>query len=187
MGYSEYLKTMLQPLGIYDLTEGVGAEEIAVIGKQLDDVFNALEELGRESVLVQAESYGLQMYEEILPYRPAYITVEDQRRAILALLRIRGGCFTLDMLQDTIGGCGIEASIEEGEEPMTAVVRFVNNRGIPDGFDRLKRRIEEIVPCHIYVQYMFIYSTWQDLMNKLPNWAAIEERTNSWREFEIYE
>ena len=45
LGYTDYLKQMLLPLGIYDLEEGIGAEEIRVIGKQLDELFETLEEL----------------------------------------------------------------------------------------------------------------------------------------------
>lgn len=178
---------MLLPLGIYDLDEGLGAEEIKVIGRQLDEIFEALEELGRESVTAQAESYGLTNYENLLPYTPAYITTEDERRALLALLRIRGGCFTLDMLQDTLSGCGIAASISESNNKLTVGVSFPENRGIPDGFDKLRKRIEEIVPCHLAIEYLFTYSTWQELMIRLPNWTAIENNTRNWRELEIYE
>jgi|GEM_PF-2153995 len=68
LGYTDYLKQMLLPLGIYDLDEGTSAKEIRVIGKQLDDIFNSLEEVRCESILAQVESYGLQSYEEALPY-----------------------------------------------------------------------------------------------------------------------
>ena len=187
LGYTEYLKQMLLPLGIYDLEEGIGAEEIRVIGKQLDDIFNSLEVLGREAVLAQAQSYGLKNYEKMLPFTPAYITVEDERNAVLALLRIRGGCFTQAMLQNTLSGCGISASIEERAAAMTLAVGFPENRGIPENFDKLKMRIEEIIPCNLAVNYSFIYSTWQELMSLLSNWSALEGLAKNWRELEIYE
>ncbi len=187
LGYTDYLKQLLFPLGVYDLEEGIGAEEIGVIGKQLDDIFNSLEELGRETVLSQAKSYGLKNYEKLLPYTPAYITTQDERQAVMALLRIRGGCFTLPMLQETLSGCGIFASIAESGKAMTIDVGFPENRGVPQGFDKLKTRIEEIIPCHLAVEYRFTYSTWQELMSKLQGWTAIERNVHSWRELEIYE
>lgn len=64
------------------------------------------------------------------PIRPAYITTEDERNAVMALLRIRRGCFTLQMLQDTLSGCGISASIAESGTAMTSAVTFPKNRGI---------------------------------------------------------
>ncbi|NCB73443.1 MAG: DUF2313 domain-containing protein [Clostridia bacterium] len=187
LGYTDYLKQMLLPLGIYDLEEGIGAEEIRVIGKQFDELFDTLEELSREAVTEQAESYGLKNYEALLPYMPAYITAQDERNAVLALLRIRGGCFTRELLEKTLSGCGISASIAESGIAMTVAVGFPKNRGIPEGFDKLKKRIEEIVPCHLAVEYSFNYTTWQELMAKLPSWTAITENTDCWREFEIYE
>ena len=105
----------------------------------------------------------------------------------MALLRIRGGCFTQSMLHNTLSGCGISASIEENGTVMTVAVKFPENRGIPEGFDKIRTRIEEIVPCHLAVKYLFIYSTWQELMSNLLSWAAIEGNVHSWRELEIYE
>lgn len=187
MGYTDYLKQILAPLGIYDLENGLGAEELRVIGAQMDAVFTALEEARMEAFLVTASSYGLENFERALPFTPAWLTKEDERRAVMALLRIRGGCFTLPMLQDTVSGCGLKATIEEGTEKMTAVVRFPQNRGIPDDFERLKSRIEEIVPCHMEIDFAFIYSLWRELMEKLPTWNDAQNKARTWKEIEIYE
>jgi len=181
------LKQLLAPLGIYDLEEGIGAQEIKVLGAQFDEIFSALEEIGREAFAVTAQDYGLKSFEAILPYTPAYITAEDERRAIMALLRIRGGCFSLEMIQNTLGGCGIAASVAQSEKALTVRVGFPMNRGIPEGFDLLKTRIEEILPCHLAAEYSFIYSTWQELMSPPLSWSLIETAELSWRELEIYE
>lgn len=174
-------------MGIYNLEDGLGAEELNIIGKQLDEIFEALEELGQESVTARASDYGIKNYEALIPYTPAYITTEDENRALLALLRIRGGCFTLGTLQDTLSGCGVLARIAESGTALTVNVNFPGNRGIPDGFEKLKKRIEDIIPCHLAVQYLFVYSMWQELMAALKSWTAIEARARSWREFEVYE
>jgi hypothetical protein len=36
MGYCDYLRALLRPLGVYELDEGCSALEIQVIGRQLD-------------------------------------------------------------------------------------------------------------------------------------------------------
>ena len=187
MNYTDYLKQILAPLGIYDLDNGLGAEELGVIGKQMDEIFDALEEIRREAFLVSAESYGLTNFVAALPFTPASLTTEDERRAVMALLRIRGGCFTLPMLQETVSGCGLKATVEEGSEKMTAVVRFPQNRGIPDGFDKLQKRIEEIVPCHLATEFAFIYSLWRELMSKLTSWDDVQSKVDTWKQLEIYE
>lgn len=187
MDYTGYLKEMLLPLGLYALEEGIGAQELAVIGGQMDLLFEALEELGREVVPASAEDYGLELFEEILPYKPASPTLEDQRRAILSLLRIRGGSFTLSRLRETLSGCGLAAEIAETEDPLAVSVCFPRNRGIPPNFGAVRKRIETIVPCHLQIEYIFIYTIWQELMIKLFDWRQLEERARSWRELEIFE
>lgn len=187
MGYTDYLKQLLAPLGFYDLDNGLGAEELVVIGTQMDEMFAALEEIRKEAFLATANDYGLTKFVEMLPFTPAFLTEEDERRAIMALLRIRGGCFALPMLQDTVSGCGLKATIEEGTEKMTAVVRFPQNRGIPDGFERLKKRIQEIVPCHLETDFEFLYSLWMELMRKLLTWGEAQKKAKTWKEIEIYE
>lgn len=187
MGYESYLKQMLSPLGVYALDMGIGAKELKVIGAQMDEIFDALETIKRESTLITAESYGLTGFEEIMLYRPAYLTPEDERRAVIALLKIRGGCFTKRMLQETLSGCGLAATIEESGEKMTVTVSFPNNRGVPDGFEKLQTRIEQIVPCHLLTKYVFIYTTWQELMAALPNWQTVKLLVSDWHQMETYQ
>lgn len=187
MNYHSYLNEILLPLGIYDLESGTGAVELETIGSQMDAVFDALEEIRREAFLATAESYGLSDLVEILPFTPNSLTSEDERRAVMALLRIRGGCFSQQLLQDTISGCGLQATIEESSEQMTAVVRFPENRGIPDNFESLAGHIAQIVPCHLEIRYIFIYTPWQTLMEKLPTWADAQSKAGTWRLLETYE
>ena len=143
-------------------------------------------EIRREAFLASAESYGLTNFEAALPFTPAYLTTEDERRAVMALLRIRGGCFTLPLLQSTVSGCGLTATIEEGTEAMTAVIRFPQNRGVPDGFEKLQKRIEEIVPCHLQTTFVFIYALWQELTAGLASWSAAQSLAGTWKAMETY-
>jgi hypothetical protein len=185
--YIRCLKQILEPLGIYDLENGAGAVELEVIGKQMNEIFAGMEILAAEAIPLNASGFGLERYEAALPYRPSYITVADRRRAIMALLRIRNGCFTQELLQDTISGCGIEATIEESNIAQTAKISFPQYRGIPGNFEALKKRIEQIVPCHLSVEYRFIYSTWQELMSILSDWSYAGAGRHSWHDIEILE
>ena len=187
LGYFDYLSRLLEPLGIYDLKNGAGASELMLEGGELDRIYDVLEELGREVIPLTAEGYGLLNYERLLPYRPSFITAEDRQRAVTALLRIRGGCFTVSALCDTLSGCGINAVVAESETPMTVEVSFPDNKGIPDGIEELKKRIEQILPCHLGIEYKFRYSSWSTLMALLPDWNTLEACCPTWRELEIYE
>lgn len=187
MGYYNYLKKMLEPVEVYDLENGAGAQELFVLGTELDGVFDTLEEIRRELSPLTAQSYGIQKLLAILPYRPEFDTLENSARALMALLRIRQGCFTTEMLQDTLSGCGIRATVSEDAVPMTLLVRFPENRGIPEGFEKLKERIESILPCHLAVNYRFIYASWGELMAGLKTWAQVQQENDCWKAAEIYQ
>ena len=184
MDYAEDLRGLLRPLGIYDVDSGVGGAELAAVGGVLTEIFAMLETAEHESNPLTAENTGLTAWESLLPFVPFWLTQSDRRRAIAALLRIDGCGFTKAALNAAIAGCGIRAVVEERDTPMTVQVSFPYNRGEPDDFERLRWRIEQILPCHLAVEYLFIYAMWAEVESHFANWVAIEAAVGNWREIE---
>ena len=184
MDYTQELRNLLRPLGIYDVDTGVGRAELESIGKELNAVWAALESAEREMSPLTADGYGLAVWEKLLPFVPAYLTADDRRRAIAALLQIDGCGFTAAALNKTVTGCGIRAKVEEAEEAMTVVVSFPYNRGRPGNIDELRERIEQILPCHLNVEYHFILATFAELMALFATWADIESAAYTWHMME---
>jgi len=137
MGYADYLKDLLRPLGVYAMSGLYGSAELESIGGVMDASSTALAELEKESVIPTAESYGLEAYEQMLPSRPAYSNLATRRAAIQALLRIDESAFTVDMLRSTISGCGISATVEETDKWYTVEVRFPEVKGRPEEIEKL--------------------------------------------------
>ncbi len=186
MGYFEHLKEILHPLRLYDLESGAGKAELMALGSAMDERQAALEELEREAVPATASGYGLGLYEEIMPFVPAYQLSDERRAAISALLRIDDESFTPSAINGTVAGCGVEAVVTEGDEAETVVVSIINTRGVPEDFSHIKERVEQILPCHLEVVYKFIYSTWTDLMGYFASWNELMAKSLDWRGFEIY-
>lgn len=186
MGYAEYLRELLRPLRLYSLDTGYGAVELEQEGKVLDQCYNAIDQIETEAFLNTALDYGLEAYEALFPYRPASENLEDRRQAILALLRIDGGCFTIDALNDTLRGCGIHATVRESDTAMTVEITFPDMQGIPENMGEIQKRIEQILPCHLEVVYCYKYITWRELEAWFPNWAAIEAEKLDWTALELY-
>lgn len=183
MRYAEELRKLLRPLGIYDFGGASGAE-LDAVGAELDGVYAALLGAEREAIALTAEDGGLECWERLLPFVPAYQTTEDRRRAIAALLRIDGCSFTGKAINDTLAGCGIRARAEETERAMTVRVTFPCNRGEPDGLEALQARIGQILPCHLALEYVLFYVTWEELEALFPSWEALEAGAASWQELE---
>nr|WP_268842228.1 PBSX family phage terminase large subunit [Pseudoflavonifractor phocaeensis] len=181
--YTEYLKDLLRPLGVCDLNAPFNAGELEGAGEALDGVEGALEELLRESSLATAESWGLERMARLFVRRPAAGTPRALGAALAALLRIGGDSFTLEAINDTIAGCGIEASVEELGVGIVEV-SFPGVAGVPENFEQIKRIVEDILPPHLDIQYFFWFLTWEGLERKFSCWQDIEDQKLSWKELE---
>ena len=179
--FEECLVNLLQPLGVYDLRPGaVNRGELAAYGAELEGGAQELEDTAREMSLVTAENFGLERIEALLPYRPVCTTVGQRREALAALLRISGDSFTLEAINDTLRGCGINARAEETEQPNYVKVYFPDVAGIPEGFDQLRVIIEEILPSHLDITYVFWYNTWAMVAGRHPTFGDAADAGLSW-------
>ena len=173
--------SLLRPLGVYDLREGaVNRGELAAYGLALDGRETELSDTAREMNLTTAEDFGLERIEALLPYRPVCETAAQRRAALAALLRIGGDSFTPKAINDTLRGCGLNARAEEGEKPGYVKVYFPDVAGIPEGFDRLREIIEEILPSHVEVTYVFWYNTWSMVARRHPTFGDAKDTELSW-------
>lgn len=184
MSYGGYLKDLLRPMGVYRLDGTVNGGELESVGARLDMQGQALEELERESGLLTAEGWGLDAVEELLTRKPLATNEERRRAALAALLRVGGDSFTLAAINDNLAGCGINAVASETGTPGKVEVRFPDVPGIPDGFEELRGMIEDILPCHLEVAYIYWYVTWAMLESKFATWGALESRGLTWGEIE---
>ena len=185
MSYEDYLIGLLRPLGVYDWSEGsLQRAELACLGRGLDGCAEALEQVQREMLVTTAEETGLTAVEALLPYRPVAESLERRRAALAALLRISGDSFTLAAINDNLAGCGLNARAAESGEPGKVAVSFPEVPGIPDGFPMMKKIIEDILPCHLGINYVFWYITWAQMEKRFAAWGEIETGGYTWEALE---
>ena len=185
MSYAEYLKELLRPLGIYNLEDGsFSGAELQGIGWALDQRMAGLERLKREMLVLTAEDEGLDLIESLLTLHPATENVARRRAALAALLRIGGDSFTLEAINDNLAGCGLNAKVNETDRSGVVEVRFPEVPGIPDGFEQMRKVIEEIIPAHLLVEYVYWYITWLILEGKFSTWAELDAAELTWEGLE---
>lgn len=177
----ERLKGLLAPLGVYDLEGAVNGASLEAKGTALDEFEQWLEELERECSLIAAESWGLERWCELLGVRPAVRGAAQLRSAVQALLRIGTGACTLQSINDTLEGCGIPA-VAEVTGTGTVAVSFPGTPGKPEDFEVLRRNIEEILPAHLGITYLFEFLSWAALEERGWRWEDVESM--SWEELE---
>ncbi|MBR4099239.1 MAG: DUF2313 domain-containing protein [Clostridium sp.] len=186
MSYRAYLRDVLSPLGVYDLSAPFNGGELTAQGAALDGAEEALDEVSRESNLATAESWGLEEIAGLLSHRPAATDPRSMARALAALLRIGGDSFTLAAINDTLTGCGVTCRVDETETAGTVRITVPGTPGVPDEFEEMKQIIEDILPAHLLPEYQFRYLTWAGLEAALANWTAVENQALSWAALETY-
>lgn len=182
MSHADYLRELLRPLRVYELTGTANGGELEAVGEALDGSGAALDEVQREMLISTAEDWGLEAIESLLVRRPVAPNLNRRRQALAALLRIGGDSFTLAAINDTLAGCGINAKAVETGTPGYVEVYFPDVAGIPEGFDQLRAIIEEILPCHLEITYVFWYNSWADLAQMVTTWGGAASTGKTWYE-----
>lgn len=182
--HAQRMEDLLRPLGPYRSQGVYSAGELSAEGGALDGALSALEDLEREAMLDTAEGQGLEEIEGLLAHRPVAESVQARRAALSALLRIGGDSFTLTAINDNLRGCGLNVKVSETSDPGVVEVTFPDVPGIPDGFAQLKQIIEDILPCHLQINYVYWYITWAMVEDRFGTWGAIEEKNYTWENLE---
>lgn len=184
MSSAAYMRELLRPLGVYKLEDSFLGAELDSVGQALDQVQAELERVQQEMCLVTAREAGVENMAGLFAHRPVTNDMQQLADSLAALSRIGGDSFTLTAINNTIGGCGVNAAVVETGEPGTVTVRFPDVAGIPKGFEDLRRIIEDILPAHLLIQYLFWYVTWEELENRRLTWQMIRDQEMTWEEFE---
>lgn len=184
MSHGQNLRNLLAPLGVYQWAGSFQWGELQSAGAGLDGVSTELALIQREMNLSTAQSTGLTNLASLMAHPPAGESVTLRRQALAALLRIGGDSFTLAAMNDTLSGCGIPAVVAETSTALTVAVSFPGTGGVPDIFEEVQPIIEDILPCHLGIEYRFHYMVWSELEAQFPTWAALEAEEFTWRELE---
>lgn len=175
------MKAMLQPLGLYTLEESINGAELESYGAQLDVCSDSLEETTQEMNLATAQGLGLERYLNLLKYKPVAESIQELRAALAALLRIRAGCFTPDAINDNLAGCSVGAVVRETGEKYVVEVTFPHLSLTEASLEQMKKVIEEIVPCHLQINYFYWVTEWSYFSTNELTWGMYPiKQTPGW-------
>ena len=186
MGYSGYLREMLEPLGVYSFARGGRSRaELEGLGAGMDALEARLERAEREALAATAAEEGLDRRAALYARQPAKISPALRREALMALERIGEGDFTLSAINAALAGCGVKAEVLELAEKGHVRVIFPNVPGIPPEFEQIQGIILDILPCHLEVEFYFRYQTWAECEAAGWTWERVEAEEHTWYSFEL--
>ena len=183
MAHADYLRQLLAPLGVYDLSPAtLNGSELAAIGAGLDAVENALTRLELEGCLATAQEEGLSRLDALFLHPPIHHSLTDHRNALAALMRIGQSPPSSSALNSAIHGCGIPALVKETDTYGQLQVEFPATIGIPENFVEIRQMILDLLPCHLEASFYFRYLLWSECDALGFTWEQLANL--SWQEWQ---
>lgn len=144
---------------------------------ELKRILAAVEEAEKQMFISEATT-ALSLYEADLGITPNIAEdYETRRKRILA--KLRGlGTTTVAALERVVKTY-VDGIIRINEKPSeyTINIKFVTRKGMPGNFDMIEKEIGEIIPAHIYVNYVFTYRSWNDVAELVGTWDEVAQYT----------
>lgn len=160
MGSYESMKTKLEAVGIYSITENSNiSDELKAYAEGIDEVFDTLDEMTRECFTETAESYGITNRERFFGKERTEYTLEKRREILrLAEQTTQGRC-NVKAFEDTLKGYGLSDFTITELFSMNKVAININDALT----EPIKKMVEERIvldfPAHLNVVAIFADTT----------------------------
>lgn len=186
MGYTDYLTDMLRPLRIYNLEEGMGAEELRMEGAFLDQLSAQLSHIAQEAFVQTAQTEGLLAYESLLPKGDTTRSqsLEERRKRIMTLLQLGVNLPTVGEVEGLLNCLGYTVQLTEHLAQEQVEVSFPETTGVPEYLLEIEQMISMLIPCHLEVSYKYETPSWEILESKYASWESLEDNRVIWEDLE---
>ena len=144
---------------------------------ELQRISEQIEETERQLFINEATT-ALTRYEKDLGIITNNNEAYDIRRSRI-LSKLRGlGTVTNAMLINVVKSYidGIVKIIETPNEYKIGI-KFISKKGVPTGVSDVQRAVSAIIPAHLYVEYIYTYRTWDDVLTFIETWNAVRGHT----------
>lgn len=177
---------LLSYLPLYYQASRVMRSICQTVGKELDDIREAIEAVFKQFYVDTADEWGLKIWERELELPPGDSETVDERRQRIKS-RLRGyGTATIKAIKaaaEAYDKGAIDVAVDYSQY---TVIRFVDTTGVPSNLDDLKLIVREMVPAHLALSYEQNYFLWDDLDGLNITWDEFDALKLTWDELEVY-
>ena len=128
---------------------------------------------------------AIQRYEKIFGVKT--IGDIDIRKSML-MAKLRGSGATTEALVKNVTESFTYGEVEVVQDypNYTVKIRFVGEKGIPSNLEAVKQSLNQIIPAHLAIEYIFTYMTWDEFDRHNNTWNEWDALNLTWDEFEKY-
>ena len=163
MSVLEQMRDMLSPLGIYNLNEGsLVMCELRVYATQLEKLHEKLNTLIRECFISTAESYGIEMMEELFSSNRPDLTIEERKALISRYSTLNNTDFSAQSISGQLKLAGASDNfIQDNQNEQLSFPELAASSDIVE-VARQFNIIEDIVPAHLGIDVGIKALSWDE-------------------------
>lgn len=138
-------------------------------------------------MFVTSATWGLELWEQELGIETNR-TLSDEFRREVILAKMRGTATTTKALIKSVATAFSNGEVEITEDNARYVVKikFIGARGVPANIEGFKKSLNQIIPAHLVVEYIFTYMTWAEFDSYNKTWQQWDNLNLNWKEFTEY-
>lgn len=154
---------------------------LGAINTSDEKIYDAIKDLALQ-FNVKTATWGLAIYEKELGILGvADKPIEERRQLILS--RYRGaGNINASMIRAIVDSYVPNCEVEISLENSVVTIKFVDLKGIPANIADCEGSINEVIPCHLNLEFVYLYNTWGQIEALGKTWAYYENLNNTWEQ-----
>ncbi|MEE0060704.1 MAG: hypothetical protein UE295_07750 [Acutalibacteraceae bacterium] len=155
----------LKPLQIYNLNDNTNIyKELEIYANAFNKIISMADNLLKESIVNTAESYGLELQEQLWGLPRTELVTEQRREGIKNRYNIKYSDSTLKSMQQFLLSVGVEGKITEMPSMNRVYIYVENGSQFPLGVRKyITAQVESFFPAHIDVFLDYRVATWDTL------------------------
>ena len=140
-----------------------------------------------QQFFIETATYGLIYFESMLGLNTNLLLDIDIRRSLIKT-KLRGiGVTTLTQIQNLCSSYGMsDVEITENFEQYSIIIKFTGFIGVPPNSDSLKAALLELIPCHLALEFKFVFNTWKDIEDINLTWTEAMSLGLTWEDLETF-
>lgn len=143
--------------------------------KEFEYAEELLDRLVNNSYLQSTDEAAINLYEQIFNIK-TFGDLETRRSMLIAKLR-GAGVTTQSLVQNVAESFTYgEVQVIQEFERYVVKIKFIGEKGIPKSLEALKQSLQEIIPAHLDIEYIFMYMTWEEFEKyhkTIAEWDAL--------------